>query len=505
MRYRCRADSLRTMEFVSGDCLDLTGYRPDELVGNQKVPYAQLIHPDDWESLRRELESAFREGGSFHHAYRLITAEGEEKWVWDQGEVAMSDQGEALGFEGVVVDIAGRVLAHETLERSVEDRTRELSTLLEVSRNVTSTLELNPLLAMILEQLGNVMDYSGASIFELQGDSLPVLAYRGPAPQQQMLDLRFQLPQARAHLEVIESRRPQIIPDIWGDSPLARAFQDSAGKDLTTIFGYVRCWMGVPLVARNRVIGMLSLYHGEPNYYEPHHARLALAFADNAAVAILNARLYSQAEQAAAVAERNRLARDLHDAVTQTLFSASLIAEVLPRLWRRDPEEGHRRLEELHHATRGALAEMRSMLLELRPAALGDVDLGDLLRQLAEGTTGRARIPVEYQVEGKSELPPHVQVALYRIAQEALNNVARHSQATRASVELHPLPDGVELRVTDNGRGFGSEARSPEHLGLSIMRERAEEIGARLTVESEPGHGCRVTVRWMDMEEVGGK
>ena len=119
-------------------------------------------------------------------------------------------------------------------------------------------------------------------------------------------------------------------------------------------------------------------------------------------------------------AERTRLARELHDAVTQTLFSTSLIAEVLPKIWQRDPKEGMNRAGELRELTRGALAEMRTLLLELRPTALLEAKLGDLLHQLADAVTGRARIPVSVSVDGEGTLPADAQIALYRFAQEAL-------------------------------------------------------------------------------------
>jgi ligand-binding sensor domain-containing protein/signal transduction histidine kinase len=220
--------------------------------------------------------------------------------------------------------------------------------------------------------------------------------------------------------------------------------------------------------------------------------------------------LYERAQKLAVIEERQRLARDLYDAVTQTLFSASLIAEVLPRIWERDPEEGQRRLAEVRELTRGALAEMRTLLLELRPSALADAELGDLLRQLAEATTGRARMPVTVQIEGAcASMPLDVKVALYRIAQEALNNVAKHSDASRATVRLRCSPPSipptggeeerggvVELHVADDGRGFDVAAIPPDHLGVGIMRERAEAIEAKLTVDSEPGRGTKVSVVW---------
>jgi PAS domain S-box-containing protein len=216
--------------------------------------------------------------------------------------------------------------------------------------------------------------------------------------------------------------------------------------------------------------------------------------------------LFQQTREVAVLEERSRLARDLHDAVTQTLFSASLIADVLPRLWERTPDEGQRRLQELRELTRGALAEMRTLLLELRPSALVDAELGDLLRQLAESIIGRARVPVALEMEGECDLPAGVKVALYRIAHEALNNVAKHAGASQATVNLRCRPEHVELHVSDDGRGFDPEGIPLESLGLGIMRERteaigAEAIGATLTVESEIGRGTEVMVIWPDIQK----
>ena len=193
------------------------------------------------------------------------------------------------------------------------------------------------------------------------------------------------------------------------------------------------------------------------------------------------------------------MARDLHDAVSQTLFSVSLIAEVLPRIYARDPEQGAARLEELRQLTRGALAEMRTLLLELRPGALADAGLPDLLKQLGEAVTGRARIPVEVTTDGAPELPVEVRLAFYRIAQEALNNVAKHSGAAAATLTLAPLddqPGGARLTVTADGTGFDPAGAGGGRLGMGIMKERAEAVGATLLLCSAPGEGTTATVTW---------
>ena len=211
-------------------------------------------------------------------------------------------------------------------------------------------------------------------------------------------------------------------------------------------------------------------------------------------------RMTGRLDELAASKERQRLARELHDAVSQTLFSISLMAEVLPRIYEKDPEAGKQRLEELRQLTRGALAEMRMLLLELRPAALAETSLPDLLRQLGEAVVGRARIPVDVRIDETGSAPPEVAVALYRIAQEALNNVVKHAAAEQVTVTLRASSgddlDGLELTVADDGCGFAVDDVRSGRLGLGIMAERAESIGARLEVDSASGQGTVVRVAW---------
>ena len=212
--------------------------------------------------------------------------------------------------------------------------------------------------------------------------------------------------------------------------------------------------------------------------------------------------LAEKAADEAVTADRTRLARDLHDAVTQTLFSASLTAEVLPELWEMDVEEAKRSTEELRQLTRGALAEMRTLLLELRPATLTQTRLSDLIRQLCEAFIGRSRLPITLKIEGDCKLPPEVQVACYRIAQESLNNVFKYARATEVKVDLFISPACVRFEVCDNGMGFDLSGTKPTSLGMRIMRERAEAIGADFHISSTPGSGTCVEVTWNENPNV---
>jgi signal transduction histidine kinase len=206
--------------------------------------------------------------------------------------------------------------------------------------------------------------------------------------------------------------------------------------------------------------------------------------------------LATKAVEEAITAERTRLAHDLHDAVTQTLFSASLIADVLPALWDINEPEARNSSEELRQLTRGALAEMRTLLLELRPAALTQARFSELIRQLSEAVIGRSRLPVYLDFNGDADLPPEVKVAFYRIAQESLNNIVKYSKATRVDIRVHMDCCSVQMQIQDNGTGFDVRKVKPTSLGMHIMRERAEAIDACLKITSTPGEGTLVAVEW---------
>jgi signal transduction histidine kinase len=263
----------------------------------------------------------------------------------------------------------------------------------------------------------------------------------------------------------------------------------------------------VPVIVRDEVYGGIVMFRGGASPFSDEEVRLATIFGQQVALAVESARLQEQIEQAAAAAERSRLARDLHDSVTQGLFSASLVAEVLPQVWQRDPAAAQEGLEELRHLTRAALAEMRTLLLELRPKALVETKLEKLLEQLTIAITGRVQIKVRQQVEPIPTLPPEVHVTFYRVAQEALHNVVKHAGASRLTVSLRSSPPfstersetwrgKVILQVSDDGQGFDPAGREPEQLGLAIMHERAQASGAVLEFQSHPQEGTQVTLVW---------
>jgi len=247
---------------------------------------------------------------------------------------------------------------------------------------------------------------------------------------------------------------------------------------------------------REGILGGLGVVHARKSFYTAHHASLALGVAHQAVTSLVHTELYRNAQSAAAEDERKRLAQSLHDAVNQSLFSAGLIAEVLPEVWDRDQELARRSLEDLRRLMRGANADMRALLAELRPSTITDAEMGALLQLLNDAFTGRTNIPVELTVGGEGSLPGEIQLAIYRICQEALANVAMHADARRVQMVLYQDGSSVELSICDDGRGFDPDGIAPGHFGLHIMRERAEAVGASLLITSQAGRGTALNIRW---------
>lgn len=251
-----------------------------------------------------------------------------------------------------------------------------------------------------------------------------------------------------------------------------------------------------PFYVNHGIGGFFVMCFDLSHQFNVEEYALARVFTKQIELVINNARLREQAMQDAVKLERNRLGRDLHDSVTQALYTANLMADTLPTVWERDPSKGLQQLSDIQRMVKLALAEMRSLLVELRPVVLVESSLSDLLNQLANVVSYRSKIPVAVIAHERTRLPQEVQVSFYRIAQEALNNVTKYSNANEAKIELSVHAAGGLLRIRDDGRGFDPSNINGTHMGLRIMRERASEVDAELKIQSQIGGGTTIQVIW---------
>ena len=388
------------------------------------------------------------------------------------------------------------------LGAQLQARTHELSTLQDLSIGLNKHTDMGALVGEALRALEQTMDYSSASIWarnELNpAEPVVLMGYRSQASElagaaaDSLAGQRL----SRANLqryEQIENEGQPIVENRPHQSLLGWLWAMVTDDARTSaLYRHTRAWMAVPLAVRDGVLGVLRVDHGEPDFFDAERKRLLVAVGSQTALAMRHAHLLERQRDLAVVAERNRIARDLHDAVSQTLFAANLLAGTLSR----DEQlsaAARGQVATLERLNKSALAEMRMMLFELRPDALDTMRLPDLLQHAVEALEGRGGVQVSTDIAAEPAPPARLRVEVYRIAQEALSNIARHSGAGHVHVGWTLLgPGRGRLHIVDDGCGFDTTAEHPGHFGLENMQERARTVGAHLTVQSAPGEGTEL-------------
>ncbi len=397
--------------------------------------------------------------------------------------------GEAAGFVEVSTDATERVLAQQTLEKRVHERTRELQALYDVLSAASTSLQLETVLERSLDAVLDVMrcKVGAVHLLEESGHLLNMAAGRGIPSD--LASTISSVPVAGGLAgSVVRQGKPLLIPDISSSLLPLRAVP--ASPDQT--------YLGVPLRSRGRILGVLSMI-GEPGrQFDNEEVALMTHIADEVGIAVENAQLYRQAEQLAVMRERQRLARELHDSVTQALYSLTLLSEAARRMaGSGELRQAQEPLHRLNAIAQQALKEMRLLVYELRPLVLQREGLVGALQQRLDAVEGRAGVEARLLVEGNVTLPKDVEEDLYRIVQEALNNALKHAAANVVTVTIHAGDEMVGIEVVDDGAGLDLETASAAGgMGLTTMRERAEKMGARLQVESILGQGTTVRVTW---------
>ncbi|PWT75503.1 MAG: hypothetical protein C5B60_05225 [Chloroflexi bacterium] len=465
------------------------GYRRGELIGM----HVSALVPPTCESVVREALESYEASRSYHASELGLRKDG-MTFPADRYGIPITYRGQPHVLE-VIRDVTEQVQAQQLLEQRVQERTHELSMLLEVSHNVTSTLKLDPLLGLILDQLKTVVDYTGASISIVEGDDLVFLDSRGPIPEDQLRNLRIPLQRLGSIWEMISSRQPLFLPNVRAESPLAQAVQTATGALMDTVFHYVCACLMVPITLKDHVIGILTLTSSEEDAFTEHHAALAVAISNQAAIAIENARLYQQAQALAALEERQKLARELHDSVSQALYSISLGVHTARALLDRDPALVAEPLDYVLGLAKAGLAEMRALIFELRPESLETEGLVSALSKQGAALQVRHEVAVSLDLCMEPDIPLSVKQDLYRIAQEALHNSVKHAQAHLVDLCLRQTSEAIILQVRDDGVGFDPAGAFPGHLGLRSMEERIKRLAGTLSIESTPGHGVAITAR----------
>jgi signal transduction histidine kinase len=449
----------------------------------------------------------------------LLKSDGSKMWI-ETNKVPLRDfDGNVIGVLGTFEDITERRRAelerqrtldqldervrtrtsalrraNESLRREVEERIRleakerqqraYAEALRDTAAAVAESLDLEEVLEKVLLGVERLIAYHLSAVILIEDDGRHTVAHchrvsKATPPEDQCL-----------------------VGTPADDVALIGQLRDAAGPVILNdvragaIGSATRSVLAAPIEVSDTRIGYLVVENESPGFFAESHSERLTAVADLAAAAISNAQLFSAEAELAALEERQRLARELHDAVSQTLWTASLVADSMtafgPTLVTAE------QVDRIQTLTKGALAEMRTLLLELRPAALAETPFIELIDQLVDALRSRKAIKVRVDAPAAAELPelpPAEKHAFYRIAQESLNNVGRHSDASEVVVGVSVAANEFAMVIQDDGAGFDASESKADRLGLAIMKERAEAVGARLELSSSPGSGTEVSIR----------
>ena len=483
----------------------------------------ERLHPDDAPMVIAANRRSWQEGVPYNQATRVYHP-AKQAWLWvhTMSRPVFDAQGRLTHFNGLILDITEQKQAEValeearlTLEERVVERTREIERRREVAESLRGILKLlnsdsatETVLHYIVTEASRLLGSEASAIHQVDYEQAFVSIGAAHGFPAELADIDgFPLLTSRAD-QIILERRP-----FWDTMPAEAValYLERLAQD-TTLDPRVRCWrmvimkryrtfLAVPLVIRDQVYGSLTFYYAEPLEVDEEQITLAQTFADQVALAIENARLRAQVEQAAVAAERNRIARELHDSVSQALYGIALGTRTARALVDRQPVDDKVKatlanpLDYVLSLAEAGLAEMRALIFELRPDALEKEGLVAALTRLAEVVRTRHKLDVRtaFCMEPPA-LPLATKEALYRVAQEALNNLIKHAQASRVDLRLRCAPDVLMLEVQDNGVGFDPQADYLGHLGLHTMRERVERSRGALEIESAPGAGTTVRV-----------
>lgn len=381
-----------------------------------------------------------------------------------------------------------------------QHRTERLKLIARIGQIITADLRLEDLLQSAADAMHELLGYPNVAIpLILPDDPQTLVLTTVGGDYKRIVKGEYRIPITQGIMGAAAREKQAVLVNDVAADPRHLPTPGAEG---------IRAELAVPILLGDRVLGVLNVESGDP--LDEEDAAGVRIVADQLAVAIENARLYRRGQRLAVLEERQRLARDLHDSVTQHIFGMGMIAESLAGAFRKSREEGERRVARLTDLSRTALAEMRALLAELRPAgapmpveALGVVP--DVVRVRRDGLAATLEahatrmsvheVPVSVEADGYERQAAPIEEALFRIAQEAVNNAVKHAGAKRVRIALSAAGATVRLTVTDDGVGF-DPARDIRAggLGLMSMRERATALGGGVRIETRPGAGTRVEV-----------
>ncbi|MFH1491223.1 MAG: GAF domain-containing protein [Pseudomonadota bacterium] len=498
--YRDSLSGDRTIISISPKSQTALGFSQKECNGDPEL-WPSRLHPDDREHTLARLDSEKR-GNPCTVEYRLISREGRPVWFRDVSVIRCDPSGQPALFEGVMFDVTD----FKRTETALELHSRRLRALHEIEQGILAVQSPEETAQVVLKRIQQIVPCSRASVtlFDFEAKQFKALAAVFKGKSQFRSGGHLPLSSLKRAIDILEQGKVVHVEDIdtlAQPSPHIQKLKEEG----------MRTFMYVPLLSQDKLIGSLNLGDNYPRAFAQEHIQIAQELADAMAIAIEQARLFewnkAQSRQLRRLtvrlaetedAERKRLAGELHDQVGQNLtvlnIHMSVIRSLLPETMK---EKLGARLDDSLKLLEETTERVRGVMVELRPLVLDDYGLVAALHWYGRQYAKRTGIATFVQGKDlKPRMPNSVEMALFRIAQEALNNVSKHAQAGRVTISVEELNGAVRIMISDDGIGFDpfslKNRAMTSGMGILSMRERAMGINAKFSIEPRPGQGTRI-------------
>jgi len=378
----------------------------------------------------------------------------------------------------------------QRLLKETEQRANELTIINNVQQALASKLDVQSIYDLVGNKFREMFDAQVVMISTYDPQSNTV-EHRYAIEYGERVYSPGRHPPGGFRSRIIQTRQPLLVN--------TNVAQEATHLGQPTLPGTItpKSWLGVPMLVSGQVTGILSVQNLErENAFHESDIRLLQTFAASMSVALENARLYEQARQLAILEERQRVGRELHDSVTQSLYGISLYAQAASgKITAKQPDQARQYIEDIQDTAQESLADMRLLIFELRPPVLDKEGLIAAIQNRLTSVENRAGIKSSFVSGLTDRLSQGVEEGLYQIAREALNNIIKHAHAKNISINIQQDSDSVSMEILDDGIGFDPETACRQGcLGLANMQERARLHGWQYRIESSPGNGTRIKV-----------
>lgn len=390
---------------------------------------------------------------------------------------------------GIAIENARLFAETEHLLKETERRANKLAIINSVQQGLASKLDVQSIYELAGDKFGDIFDAQVVVISTYDQQS-NFIEHRYAIERGVRIPWPGKHPPGGFRSQIIQTRKPFLL-NIKVAEEAARLGQPILQGTETP-----KSWLGAPMLVGDQVIGILSVQSLErENAFDESDVHLMQTFAASMSIALENARLYENAKQVAVFEERQRMARELHDSVTQSLYGIELYSQAaLGNLAVSKLEQVDKNLKDIHETSQEALAEMRLLIYELRPPILEKEGLVAVLQARLSSVEGRAGLKIKFKSELTERVSIDIEEGLCHVAQEALNNILKHAHAQNVSVNIGMINGIITMLIMDDGVGFDLSNISRGGLGLASMREHAEAMGGKLSVLSQPNYGTQITV-----------